>query len=133
MTDINTVSLSGILNGDVETSKGKGVSVARFFIDVEGAGGQRPCGIFKIVAFAEWADVAMKLSKGDRVVLVGALLEWRGKGMRDVEIRVRNLIPLPEETPHSEIPEAEADEEEDEEVVEEEEADEDEVDEEDEN
>ena len=124
MTDINTVSLSGILSGDVETSKGKGVSVARFFIDVEGAGGQRPCGIFKIVAFAEWADVAMKLSKGDRVVLVGALLEWRGKGMRDVEIRVRNLIPLPEETPHSELPEAEADEEEDEEMAEEEDVDE---------
>ena len=34
MTDINTVSLSGVLANNVETSKAKDIAVARFFIDV---------------------------------------------------------------------------------------------------
>lgn len=97
MADINTVSLSGVLTSDVETSKAKGVLVARLFIDVEGAGDQRTCGNFKVVAFDEWAEVARKLSGGDRVILVGALLERKGRGRRGMEIRVRNLIPLPKE------------------------------------
>ena len=88
MTDINTVSLSGVLASNVETSKAKGLAVARFFIDVEGAGDKRAVGNFKIVAFAEWADIAKKLSEGDRIVLVGALLERRGRGIREMEIRV---------------------------------------------
>jgi single-stranded DNA-binding protein len=71
MTDINTVSLSGVLVADVEMSKAKGVSVARFFVDVESAGDQRAWGNFKVVAFAEWAEVAKKLSRGDKVVVVG--------------------------------------------------------------
>ena len=94
MTDINTVSISGVLANDVETSKAKDVSVARFFIDVEGAGNKRAAGKFKVVAFAEQADVAKELAEGDPIVLVGALLEWRGRGMRDIEIRARNIIPL---------------------------------------
>lgn len=102
MADINTVSLSGVLSTNVETSRAKGVPVARFFIDVEGAGDQRPKGNFKVVAFADLAEVARKLSEGDRVVLVGTLLERRGRGRREMEIRVRNLIPLPKEAPHEE-------------------------------
>ena len=70
------------------------MAVARFFIDVEGAGDKRPTGKFKVVAFAEQAEMARELAEGDRIVLIGALLEWRGKGMRDVEIRARNIIPL---------------------------------------
>ena len=95
MAEINTVSLSGVVSGDVEIRKAKDLEVARFFIEVEGAGERRSHGKFMVVAFAEWAEVARKLSEGDRLVLVGALSEWRGKGMRDVEVRVRNLIPLP--------------------------------------
>ena len=83
-----------MLASDVEISKAKDVSVARFFIDVEGAGNKRASGKFKVVAFAEQADVANKLAVGDPIVLVGALLEWRGRGMRDIEIRARNIIPL---------------------------------------
>jgi len=49
MTDINTVSLSGVLVADVEMSKAKGISVARFFVDVEGAGDQRAWGNFKVL------------------------------------------------------------------------------------
>ena len=94
MNDINTVSISGVLASNVETSKAKDVAVARFFIDVEGAGDKRASGKFKVVAFAEQADVAKELAEGDRIVLVGALLEWRGRGMRDIEIRARNIIPL---------------------------------------
>ena len=94
MTDINTVSISGVLASNVETSKAKDVAVARFFVDVEGAGNKRASGKFKVVAFAEQADVAKELAEGDRIVLVGALLEWRGRGMRDIEIRARNIIPL---------------------------------------
>ena len=94
MTDINTVSLSGIVADDVKKSKSKGVSVARFFLEVQGAGNPRPVGKFEIVAFAEWAEMASKLSKGDRVVLVGALFEWRGNGMYAIEIHVRRLILL---------------------------------------
>lgn len=108
MVDINTVSLSGLIAGKVETSKAKGISVARFFIDVEGAGDKRTVGNFKVVAFAELADIARELSEGDRIVLVGALLERRGRGIREMEIRVRNLIPLPEEEPPEGTPEAEA-------------------------
>jgi len=102
MTDMNTVSLSGVLNGDVETAESKGIKIARFFIDVEGAGDQRPCGIFKVVAFADWAEAARNLSSGDQVVLVGALCERRAKGRREVEIRIRNLIRLPKEMPEEE-------------------------------
>lgn len=95
MAEINTVSLSGVVSGDVEIRKAKDMEVARFFIEVEGAGERRSHGKFMVVAFAEWAEVAKKLTEGDRIILVGALSEWRGKGMRDVEIRARNLIPLP--------------------------------------
>ena len=94
MHDINTVSISGVLASDIETSKAKDVAVARFFLDVEGAGNKRPAGKFKVVAFAEQAEVAKELAEGDHIVLVGALLEWRGRGMRDIEIRARNIIPL---------------------------------------
>ncbi len=97
MPDINTVSLSGVLTGPVETSRAKDVSVARFHIDVQGAGDHRPSGSFKVVAFGEWADVARNLSPGDRVVLVGTLLERRRRGGHELEVRVRNLIPLPQE------------------------------------
>ena len=110
MAEINTVSLSGILTSDVQTSKAKGLSIARFFIDVEGAGDKRPCGNFKAVAFAEWANIAKQLSEGDRVILVGALLERRGRGIREMEIRVRNLIPLPKQEQPEETPEAQAEE-----------------------
>ena len=108
MTDINTVSLSGVLASNVETSKAKGIAVARFFIDVEGAGDKRAVGNFKVVAFAEWADIAKQLSEGDRIVLVGALLERRGRGIQEMEIRVRKLIPLPKEEEPKEPPETEA-------------------------
>ena len=94
MTDINTVSISGVLASNVETSKAKDVAVARFFVDVEGAGNKKATGKFKVVAFAEQADVARELDEGDRIVLVGALLEWRGSGRRDIESRARNIIPL---------------------------------------
>lgn len=107
MPDINSISLSGVLTSDVQTSKAKGVSVARFFIDVEGAGDRRPNGNFKVVAFADWAETAKSLSEGDRVVLVGALLERRGRGRHEMEIRVRNLIFLPKAAPHADIPEVE--------------------------
>ena len=116
MTDINTVSLSGTVSSKVETSKAKGVSVARFYIDVEGAGDKRPYGNFKAVAFAEQADAAGELSEGDRVVLVGALLERSGRGAREMEIRVRNLIPLlKEEQPDTADEDGEDDETEEEE------------------
>jgi len=107
MSDINTVSLSGVLTADIESSKSKDLSVARFYIDVEGAGDKRPFGNFKIVAFAEWAELAKKLSEGDRVILVGALLDRRGRGKHETEIRVRNLIPLTKEKPQEKAPEAE--------------------------
>jgi hypothetical protein len=94
MTDINTVSLSGIVASKVETSKAKEVSVARFYVDVEGAGDKRSYGNFKVVAFAEQADMAKELAEGDRIVLVGALLERRGRGIQAMEIRARNIIPL---------------------------------------
>ena len=42
MADINIVSLSGVLTSPVETARAKDVPVARFYIDVEGAGDQRP-------------------------------------------------------------------------------------------
>jgi len=119
MTDINTVSLSGVLATNVETSKAKDVAVARFFIDVEGAGDKRAIGNFKVIAFAEWADIAKQLSEGDRIVLVGALLERRGRGTREMEIRIRNLIPLPIKEPSEEPAESEAEEtEEDEDEIE---------------
>ena len=105
MTDINTVSLSGIVADDVKKSKSKGVSVARFSLEVQGAGNPRPVGKFEIVAFAEWAEMASKLSQGDRVVLVGALFEWRSKGMYSVAIQVRRLIPIiPEKTVDADDP-----------------------------
>lgn len=97
MADINTVSLSGVVAGPVERARAKDVPVARFYLDVEGAGDGRPNGNFKAVAFGQEAEAAGRLSEGDRVVLVGTLLERRRRGGREVEIRVRNLIRLPHE------------------------------------
>ena len=118
MTDINTVSISGTVASKVETSKAKGLSVARFYIDVEGAGDKSPYGNFKVVAFAEMADKAKELKEGDRVALVGALLERRGRGVREMEIRLRNLILLthkeqPDDTAEDETEEEEEEAEED--------------------
>jgi len=41
MAEFNTVCLSGVLRGKVEVYKKQGLQVARFFIDVEGAGDGR--------------------------------------------------------------------------------------------
>jgi len=112
MSDINTASLSGTVTGKVETTKAKGLSVTRFYIDVEGAGDKTPYGNFKVVAFAEQADKAKELSEGDRVVIVGALLERRGRGIREMEIRIRNLILLLQEEPPDSSVDEEAEEEE---------------------
>lgn len=110
MTDINTVSLSGVLANNVETSKTKGIAVARFFIDVEGAGDKRAAGNFKVVAFAEQADMAKELAEGDRIVLVGALLERRGRGVKEMEIRARNIIPLSQKEKPDDVDEKEEEE-----------------------
>ena len=115
MTDINTISLSGVLASDVETSEAKDIAVARFFIDVEGAGDKRATGNFKIVAFAEQADVAKELAEGDRIVLVGALLERKGRGIREIEIRARNIILLSPKEKSDDVNEKEEEEAEEEE------------------
>ena len=107
MTDINTVSISGVLASNVDTSKAKDVAVARFFVDVEGAGNKRATGKFKVVAFAEQADAAKELAEGDRIVLVGALLERRGRGVRGMEIRARNIIPLSQKEKPDDVDEKE--------------------------
>ena len=115
MTDINTVSLSGIVASKVETSKAKNISVARFYVDVQGAGDKRPYGNFKVVAFAEQADMAKELAEGDRIVLVGALLERRGRGIQKMEIRARNIIPLSQKEKPDDVDEKEEEETEEEE------------------
>ena len=97
MNDINTVTLSGTVASEVENTNAKGLSVTRFYIDVEGGCDKTPYGNFKVVAFAEQADNAKELSEGDCVVIVGALLDRRGRGTREIEIRIRNLIRLPKE------------------------------------
>jgi len=102
MAEFNTVWLSGVLTGDVDTYKKQGLQVARFYIDVEGAGDGRLQGNFKVVAFGNHAEVAMKdLQKGSRVLIMGALLERR-RGGRGIEIRVRRLLLLPAEAPEAE-------------------------------
>jgi len=58
MADINAVSLSGVLSGDVEISKTKDMEVAWFFLEIEETGERRPQSKFMVVAFAEWAVVA---------------------------------------------------------------------------
>jgi hypothetical protein len=68
MSDINSVSLSGIVAHKVEISEAKGFPVAHFYIDVEGGGQQKPKGKFKIVAYAECVEVARKPSVGDRIL-----------------------------------------------------------------
>ena len=84
MIDINTTTLSGVLTNDVETSKAKDLSVARFYLDVEGAGEQKSSGNFKAVAFEKLAEAAAGLSKGDRVVLLGDLVERKGRGRHEI-------------------------------------------------
>lgn len=98
MNDINTVSLSGTLRSKVDVSESKGLKIARFFIDVEGAGDQKSSGNFKVVAFAELAEAAQNLTTGDRVVVVGALLARQPISKPEIEIRIRNLIKLPKKT-----------------------------------
>ena len=95
MPEINTISVSGVLYNDVDLCRTNGIPEARFYLQIEGASTTRPCGIIAIVAYSQWIEVTKKLSKGDRVIIVGALNEWRGSGVRDIEIIIRNLIPLP--------------------------------------
>ena len=95
MAEINTVSVSGIVFDHVGLSKTDGIPEARFYLQIEGASTTRQHGLIEIVAYAQWIEVVKKLSKGERVIIVGALNEWRGKGMRDIQIKVRNLIRLP--------------------------------------
>jgi len=74
MSDINSVSLSGVAVRKVEISEAKGFPVAQFYIDVEGGGQQRPKGKSQIVAYVEFMDVARKLTMVDRIVLIGSSL-----------------------------------------------------------
>ena len=97
MADINTVSISGELTSNVEMSKAKGVQVARFYIEVDQTSDQIPRSVFKVVAFADNAKSAKELSKGDEVVLTGALTAREKGGKQEVEIRARNLIRLPKD------------------------------------
>ena len=104
MNDINTVSLSGTLRTKVDISEYKGLNIARFFMDVEGAGDQKSSGNFKVVAFAELAEAAQNLTTGDRVVVVGALSARQARGKPEIEIRIRNLIKLPKKTEEEILP-----------------------------
>lgn len=90
MTNINTVTLSGIVADPIRKSKTKGALVARFFLEVQGTEGPRSLGKFEIIASGEWAEMAQHLSKGDHVVLVGYLQQRQDKA----EIHVKKLIPL---------------------------------------
>jgi single-stranded DNA-binding protein len=108
MAEINTVCISGVLTRDVENHSRQGLQVARFFIDVEGAGDGRLCGNFKVVAFGRLAEAATKeLEKGSRVLVMGPLLERRRRSGREVEIRVNRMLTLPEDTPARQEPEVE--------------------------
>ncbi|MFC1865137.1 hypothetical protein ACFLYB_00275 [Chloroflexota bacterium] len=87
--------------------------MARFYLDVEGAGEQKSSGNFKAVAFEKLAEAAAGLSKGDRVVLLGALVERKGRGRHEIEIRLRNLIPIPRIEPELDLKVTELDDEDD--------------------
>jgi hypothetical protein len=91
--DINTVTLSGTLVSEVETSSSRDLVAARFLIAVAGAGEAGSSGVFKAVAFGEKATELEGLHQGDRVVLLGAIR--RHAAAMDghcVEIHLRTLI-----------------------------------------
>ena len=78
MSDINTVSLSGTVHGDVETYQSDDLPVSRFYLLVAGAGGKGKAATFKVVAFGDLAELSQSaLADGSRVVFTGGLREHR--------------------------------------------------------
>lgn len=79
--DINTVSLSGTVHGDVESYQSNDLPVSRFYLLVTGAGGRGKAAAFKVVAFGDLAERSQSdLADGSRVVLTGGLREHRRRG-----------------------------------------------------
>jgi single-stranded DNA-binding protein len=91
--DINTVTLSGTLVSEVETSSSRDLIAARFLIAVTGAGEGTSAGTFNAVAFGEKAGEVEDLHQGDRVILLGALRRHAAAmDGHSVEIHLRTLI-----------------------------------------
>ena len=58
MADVNTVTLSGKLRGDVETQDTEKLEVSRFFLAITDSSDGGRESIFKVVAFGKSAEFA---------------------------------------------------------------------------
>ena len=95
MADVNTVTLSGKLRGDVESQDSEKLEVSRFFLAVADSsdGGQE--GLFKVVAFGKTAEFARnRLHDGDKATVTGKPLSHGGsRGLKAVEIQAKVITP----------------------------------------
>lgn len=91
MADINTVTLSGTVRGEVENYTKQDLEVSRFYLGVDEAHEKSEEGIFKVVAFGKTAEYARNnLKDGDRATILGKLLARGGsRGPRPVEIQAK--------------------------------------------
>lgn len=96
MSDINTVTLSGALRGDVESYEKEDLVVSRFYLGVADAheGGEE--GVFKVVAFGKTGEYARThLSDGERVSVVGKLLAQGGSRGPTLAVGAQDLARRP--------------------------------------
>lgn len=112
MSDINTVTLSGTIRGEVESYTREDLVVSRFYLGVAEAHEKAEEGLFKVVAFGKTAEYARKnLQDGERVTVTGRLLARGGtRGPRPVEVQAKVITRQNRaKTKTNSQPEAEAD------------------------
>lgn len=96
MSDMNTVTISGTVRGEVESYTKEDLVVSRFYLGVAEAHEKGEEGTFKVVAFGKTAEYARNnLKDGERATVLGKLLARGGsRGPRPVEIQAK-VITLP--------------------------------------
>ena len=95
MADVNTVTLSGKIRGEVESQDTGKPVVSRFYLAVADSSDGGQIGEFKVVAFGKTAEFARdRLHDGDKATVTGKLLSRGGsRGPRAVEVQAKVITP----------------------------------------
>ena len=95
MSDVNTITLSGKLRGDVESQDTEKLAVSRFYLEVADSSDGGQIGVFKVVAFGKAAEFACnRLNEGDKATVTGKLVSRGGsRGPKAVETLAKVITP----------------------------------------
>lgn len=93
MVDINTITVSGTVVGEVDTSSKGDLNIARFQLALITADEAAEPSQFKVVAFGDNAKFCEQtLKEGDPIVVLGRLQSRRWAKRQEVEIMARTII-----------------------------------------